>query len=132
MNLKKQHIGRLFTILASLIILAHAVVPHHHHFELLHSAEEKSTCENSAQKKNTENPDSHCHAFNVLVSEKTSYSSVNQSLSEHFSFYFPGIIANIQIPPVKNLITPIFEPQNIFLKQFLSTAQSLRAPPVIA
>lgn len=129
MNLKKQHIGRLFTFVAGLIILAHAVVPHHHHFELLHSAQEKSSCENSAQKKNTENPDAHCHAFNILVSGKTTISSINNSLSDYFSFYLPGIIANIEIPPVKNLITTIFDHRVIFIKQFFITAQSLRAPP---
>ena len=130
--MKGQYIGRLFIFLAGLIILAHAVVPHHHHFELTHSSGQDSTCESSAQKKNNENTDSHCHAFNLLVSEKTTNSSLNNSLSEYFSFYLPGIIATIEIPPVKYLITTFFGHQAIFLKQFFITAQSLRAPPVIA
>ena len=131
MYLKVQHIGRLFTFLAGLIILAHAVVPHHHHFELLHSAQEKSTCENSTHDENSENPNSHCHAFNILVSGKTTISSLNNSLPDYFSFYLPGIIANIEIPPVKNHITTFFGYRAIFIKQFFASAQSLRAPPVI-
>lgn len=132
MNLRRQHIGRFFTFLAGLIILAHAVVSHHHHFELTHSSEQESTCENSAQKKNAENPDSHCHAFNILVSGKTTISSFNNSLSDYFSFYLPGIITNIEIPPVKNLITTFFDHQAVFLKQFFFSTQLFRGPPAIA
>jgi len=131
-NLQRQHIGRFFTFLAGLIILAHAVVAHHHHFELTHSSDQESTCERTAQEKKTENPDSHCNAFNVLASGKTTNYSLNHSLSYNYSFYLPGIIANIEIPPVKNLIAKIFDHQVIFLKQFFFTAQSLRAPPVSA
>lgn len=132
MNLKKQHIGRLFTFLACLIILAHVAVPHHHHFELTHSSVQGPTCESSAQDKNTETPDSHCYAFNILVSGKTTNFSLNNSLSDYSSFYLPGIIASIETPPVKNLIVKVFDFQVIFLKQFFFTAHSLRGPPLYA
>ena len=132
MNLKGQHIGRIFIFLAGLIILAHAVVPHHHHFELTHSSVQESNCESSSQDNNTETPDSHCHAFNILASGKSTISSLNISLSEHFSFYLAGIIVNIETSPVQNLITTFFGYQSSFKKQFFITAQSLRAPPVIA
>lgn len=132
MNSKGQHIGKLFTCLAGLIILAHAVVSHHHHFDLTHSSAQESTCESTAQEKNNENPDYHCYAFNILVSGKTTNSSLNNSLSEYFSFFLPGIIANIEIPPVKNLTATIFDHQVIFLKQFFFTTQLLRGPPAYA
>jgi len=131
-DLKGQHIGRLFTFLAGLIILVHAVVPHHHHFELTHSSAQESTCESSSQEKNTENPDSHCHAFNILASGKTTISSFNNSFSDYFSFYLAGIIVNIEIPPVKIVTTTIFGYQAVFLKQFFFTTQSLRGPPANA
>lgn len=131
MNLKGQHIGRLFTFLAGLIILAHAVVPHHHHFEITHSAYEKSTCESSTQDNKTENPDSHCHLFNVLISEKRPNFSLNQPLSDYFNFFFTGITADIEIPPFKIVTTTIFGHTAIFLKQFFITALSLRGPPAI-
>jgi hypothetical protein len=35
MNLNVQHIGRVFIFMAGLIILAHAVVPHHHHDNII-------------------------------------------------------------------------------------------------
>jgi hypothetical protein len=128
-NLKEQHIGRGLTFLAGLIILVHAVFPHHHHFELTHSSEQELTCESSTQEKNAETPDSHCYAFNILVSGKTTNSSLYNPLSDYFSFYLPGIIANIETPSVRNLINTFFGYQAIFLKQFFVTAQSLRAPP---
>lgn len=132
MNLKRQHIGRLFTFFAGLIIIAHTVVPHHHHFELTHSSEQESTCEIPTQEKNTKAHDSHCHAFNVLVLEKTSTTSLNQSLSDHFNFFPFGIIVQIEIPPVTNITTIFFGSYALFIKQFFFTAHSLREPPVNA
>ncbi|HCY40161.1 MAG TPA: hypothetical protein DHV48_02220 [Prolixibacteraceae bacterium] len=132
MKLKGQHIGRIFTFLAGLIILVHGVVSHHHHFELKHSSELESICESSAQDKNTEPPDFHCQAFNILASGKTTISSFNNSLSDFFSFYLAGIIVNIEIPPVKIVTTTIFGYQAVFLKQFFFTTRSLRGPPANA
>ena len=132
MNLKGQHIGRLITFLAGLIILAHTVVPHHHHFELIHSSEQEPTCENPSQEKNNESPGSHCHAFNILLSERTNNFSSKTSLSEHFSFYLNGIITNIEILPVKSVTAIIFGYKTIFLKQFFFSACSHRAPPANA
>jgi len=131
-NSKGQHIGRLFTFLAGLIILAHVVVPHDHHFDTTHSSAKESSCESSSQDENTENSYPHCHALNILVSEKANTSSLNQSLPEFFNFFSPGIIVNLEIPSVKTVTTPFFSHQAIFLKQFFFTAQSLRGPPANA
>lgn len=132
MNLKGQHIGRIFTFLAGLIILAHAVVPHHHHFELTHSSEQESTCEIPTQEKNSKAHDAHCHTLNILVSEKTSTTSLNQFISDHFNFDIAGIIVQVEIPPVKDIITTIFGNHALFIKQFFFTGLSLRGPPVNA
>lgn len=132
MNLKGQHTGSFFTFLAGLIILAHTVVPHHHHFEITHASKEESACETPVQGQNPEKPDTHCHAFNILVSEKTITTSLNQSLSGHFNFFPAGSIVQSEIPPVKDITTTIFGNHAIFIKQFFYTAHSLRAPPAIA
>lgn len=131
MILRVQHIAKLFIFLAGLIILTHAIVPHHHHFELTHSSAKESTCESNAHCKNNENRDAHCHGFNILVSGTISKSTLNNSLSGYFSFFLFGIFSNFEIQSVKNLLSTIFDYQIIFLKQFFSTAQSLRAPPAI-
>ncbi|MCF8331205.1 MAG: hypothetical protein K9H84_02025 [Bacteroidales bacterium] len=131
MDIKVQYIGKLFTLLAGLIILAHAAVPHHHHFGLTHSSEHETTCETPIQDKTPKDHDSHCRAFNILISERTNNSSFNKSISENVIFYIARITNNIEIPPIKELITSIFDYRAIFLKQFLSIAHSLRAPPAI-
>lgn len=130
--LKAQHTGRLFAFLAGLIIMAHAVVPHHHHFEIVHSSEQESTCKVPDQEKIPENPETHCHALNILASERTTNSSSNKLLSEYFSFQISGINGSVEFPPVKKVTATIFGHQSIFLKQFLSATQSLRGPPEIA
>lgn len=131
-NIRGQHIGMLFTFLAGLIILAHAVVPHHHHFELNHSSEQESTCEIPEQEKNTENPDSHCHALNTLVTERTTNSSLNHPLSENSSFLLSKFIVDFELQPVKKITTKFLGHPVIFIKLFFITTQSLRAPPVSA
>jgi hypothetical protein len=131
-NLKGQHIGGLFSFLAGLVVLAHAVVPHHHNFELTHSSDQESSCEIPLQGNSSETPDSHCHALNILASEKSTNTSLNHSLSDYFIFYPDGINSNIELPPVNNLTETIFDHQVNFLKQFFFSAHSLRAPPVYA
>ncbi len=130
MNLKGQHTGSFFTFLAGLIILAHSVVPHHHHFEITHVSKEESACETPAQEQNPEKTDSHCHALNVLVSEKTSTTSLNQ-LSDHFNFFPAGSIVQIEIPPVIDITTTIVDNHAIFIKQLFFTAHTFRGPPAI-
>ena len=83
--------------MAGLIILAHTVVPHHHHFEISHSSEEESACEVPVHGQNQEKPDTHCHAFNILVSERTSTISLNKSLSDHLSFFTVGVVVQVTI-----------------------------------
>lgn len=131
MNLKGFFIGWLFTILAGLIILAHLVVPHHHHFELAHSSEHQTNCEESTQEKSNKNPVSHCHAFNILISERATNTSLNKTQSEDFSFCTSGTNNNIEISPDIKVLTNIYDYQTISIKLYFFTSHSLRAPPAI-
>jgi hypothetical protein len=130
-NLKGQHLGRLFTFLAGLIILAHAVVPHHHHYEPTHASVQESSCENHTHEKSSEDPFAHCHAFNVLIAERTLISSLNQFFSDFFIFYLAGINVELVTPSVKDISAIIFGYPVAFIDQYLSFAQSLRAPPLV-
>lgn len=132
MKLKGQHIERLFTFLAGLIILAHAVVPHHHHFEITHSSDEKSSYLNSKQENSTEKENYHCHALNVLISNGATYFSLNQSSSTYFSFFLPVITTNIELLPVQNINSNFLDYKAIFIKQFFIATHALRGPPAIA
>lgn len=132
MNLKGQHIGKLFTLLAGLIILAHAVVPHHHHSEVTHSSKPESTCESLCKEKNTGTPYAHCHAFNLLVSEKSMNFLLNKTFSNDFSSFIPEITSNIEFLPVQNITSKFLEFKAIYLKPFFITANEMRGPPAIA
>lgn len=132
MILKGKHTSKFLILIAGIIIFAHAVVPHHHHFEITHSTEQGSTCEAPVQGQNPDVPAPHCHAFNVLVSENTITTSLNHSLSDHFNFDTAGIIVQIETPSAKDITTTIFYKHADFIKQFFFTAHSLRAPPAIA
>jgi hypothetical protein len=131
-NLNGQYIGRFFTYFAGLIILAHSIVPHHHHFESTNSPAQEPNCESSGQENSNEDPVSHCHAFNILVSKRITNSSLNQSFSEYFSFYLAGGNVNIEASTVRNITAQTFGHQAVFIKQFFFTARSLRGPPAIA
>lgn len=133
MNIKGQHIGNFLTFLAGLIILAHAVVPHHHHSQITHSPEEESICESPVQEKQTsERNDSHCHAFNVLVADYSVSTSLNQSNSDYFNFYATGIVVQIEIPPAKDITKTIVGIHAILTTQFFFSDYALRGPPAIA
>lgn len=130
-NIKGQHTSRFLIFLAWLFILVHEVVPHHHHFEILHSAWEKSTCDSSTQENNNEKTGFHCHTFNIHVSEKTNSNSLINSFSKPFDFDFPGIKEYPGLPPIKKFITTIYGYNAIFSKQILFSFLSLIAPPEV-
>jgi hypothetical protein len=131
-NFNGQQIGRIFTFLAGLIILVHAIVPHHHHFEASHVIEQEASCETTHQEESEETQDFHCHAFNVLASEKTTNSSLNKFFPDYFSFFLSGILVNIDHPSAHYVITPDFGYTAIIIEQFFYTPTSLRGPPLYA
>ncbi len=56
-------------LLAGLIILFQAIIPHHLHFDSIESHPENLECETTNTNSHNENPDMHCHAFNLIFSE---------------------------------------------------------------
>lgn len=131
MKFKYKHFGSFFTFLESLVICAHAVVPHHCHFDISHSSEMELPYETPVQSQNHDKPDMQCHLFNILVSGNTNSTSLIKYLSDNCIFFPDGISVQCEIPPVKYITTPISGNHSIFIKQFLYTAHSLRGPPVM-
>jgi hypothetical protein len=131
-DLKGQHIGRIFTFLAGLIILAHAVVPHHHHFDSIETHPENIDCENTRTDKHNENPDKHCHAFNLIISNKANDLVVNTPAESNFYFDLFCVESNHELTvrvddPFKTCFFVSAKQMQIFL-----TSRSLRAPPATA
>lgn len=125
----EKYTGRLLVLIAGIIIFAHAVVPHHHHFDSIDAHSENSECETSNSERHGEKPKTHCHAFNIIVSEKSNNVFVKLSLASqlHFDLFNietkPTIALNIN--SVIHTIYFGFSP----LKQIFLTNHSLRAPP---
>jgi len=103
-------------------------VPHHHHYESLHSEREKNSCEKPVHQGHHQNPFQDCHAFNLLVSEKP------VSLVKHGQFMVPAgtvpdaLHTGFQ-PVAKAQPLPACDGNNILSPLFL-TEMPLRAPPL--
>lgn len=129
MNLKGKHISKFFILIAGLIIFAHAVIPHHHHFDSIEAHPENLECETTNTDGHNENPDTHCHALNIIVSEKSGNSTVNSSLVSQLHFGLFSVNAKPEIAFNFNGKTLVIyfgfsPPRQIFLSN-----HSLRAPP---
>jgi hypothetical protein len=117
-------------LLAGLIILLHATIPHHHHFDSVEAHPENLECETTNSDKHNENPDTHCHAFNLIVSDSGSDLTIHSSPISKFNLDLFGINTNIELVSKHN----VADYAHCFLffphKQIFLTNHSLRAPPV--
>jgi hypothetical protein len=130
---KGKHISKFLILFAGLIILTHAIVPHHHHFHCIDAPPAASpTCEEPHTDKHNENQATHCHAFNLLIFEKT---NIPVKLAP-FEFDFHFDLFSIETSPKTTVeISASYKICCIGLilqKQLFCTSSSLRAPPVTA
>lgn len=126
----EKHTGKISVLIAGLIIFAHAVIPHHHHFDTIDSHAEKTTCETSNSEKHNDNPETHCHALNIVVSEKAGNIAIatSHTLQLVFDLYIPQNSQDLEFE--RNPLTRLFSLESFPPKQIFLTNQSLRAPPV--
>lgn len=129
MILKGKHTSKFLILIAGIIIFAHAVVPHHHHFDSIEAHADNLECENTRHDKHNENPDTHCHAFNLIISEKANDLVVNTpSVSNfHFDLFCAESIHELIVSddaPFKSCFFVAAQQKQIFL-----TSRLLRAPP---
>jgi len=129
LELTGKHTSKFLILIAGLFIFAHAVIPHHHHFDSIEAHSENLECETTNSDRHNENPDTHCHAFNFIISEKSSDIVVNSLAVSypHFDLFNigvkPDIALNINDVKTTNYFG-ISPPKPIFL-----STHSLRAPP---
>lgn len=133
MGFNRRHIAWVCTLFAGLIILAHALVPHHHHH---HHPQEvgctpplEKSCACAAHDKGGQSEDADACILKVLIPGKTRDLSLHPSFSDFPVFGLEAISAMEVIAEVNVtvLLFPGHRPP--LIKQFLSTTQSLRAPP---
>jgi len=128
---KIRHTARLFPFIAGLIILAHTVVPHHHHFDFLFSHQDIEQCDRADQNNNSEIPDTHCHAFNLLVVDKDHGHAKIHSLPVdlHADFFLLPASTNTIVEAIN--IPTTFLHIFTFKEQYYSSCLSLRGPPFL-
>jgi hypothetical protein len=129
LKLKGKHTSKFLILIAGLIICAHAVIPHHHHFDSIEAHPENLECETTNSDSHNENPDTHCHALNIVVSEKPSNIAVNSSLVSQLHFDLFSIEAKPDLALSFNGGTKVFYFGFSPYKQIFLTNHSLRAPP---
>ena len=116
-------------LLAGLIILFHAIIPHHHHFDSIESHPENLECETTNTNSHNENPDMHCHAFNLIFSENGSDLIVHSTPATNLTFDLFDI--NTEFDFASRLNEIIYTHCYIYFshKQIFLTNHLLRAPP---
>lgn len=126
-KINKTHISYFFLILTGLVMFAHAIVPHQHHFEL-YSTPSDNHSKHSTPINQEEQPDTYCHALNILTTARTETQAVNVT----------SLLKDIDFPyTIEDVEYPIFEYLTVFrldknpkqAKQIFINARSLRAPP---
>lgn len=129
MKLKENHTAKFLILIAGIIIFAHTVVPHHHHFDTIEAHPDNSECKTSNSDRHGENPETHCHALNIIVSEKLSYAVVKSSLVTQLHFDLFNIETKLDIAlNINDVIHVIYFGFSPYKQIFLSN-HSLRAPP---
>lgn len=129
MILNGINIEKIFAYLLSIILFAHTIVPHHHHFDVTSLSSQILTCTSSNHEKEHEHHASHCIAFNILKAEKTLKLSKNQTINNFLQFYFERNKVFNDIPHINLNFSKIFTYKIVFLKQFKVDALLLRGPP---
>ncbi|MGV8112681.1 MAG: DUF6769 family protein [Lentimicrobium sp.] len=131
-----------FILLANIILLAHAVFPHHHHEQLV--CIERTHCVDDATphtQKSPEHNHQHDGADNTtcVINQAVIISSSqarfvnncdNCSDNHNHDFYNLSNFGYIDLLPVSEVITYIPEFSS-FLISYVTTSLGLRAPPVV-
>ncbi|MCD6366444.1 MAG: hypothetical protein J7L46_02775 [Bacteroidales bacterium] len=119
----------VLVLLAGLIILLHATIPHHHHYDVIEAHLENLECKTSNTDSHNENPDTHCHAFNIIISENGSDLTLDFAPALNFNLDLFNINTNFDFASKLNEVYYAHCFRFFPHKQIFLTNHSLRAPP---
>lgn len=141
---KEKHIAKIFMLLASIVLLAHTIIPHHHHKEQvcfethcindeMHNGQAHDHAEHNHQHDNKNTPNSCCVSEFIPVSPNNTLRSdsfqnlgAKHLIDFHFSLFTSS--TQISIPLTKTIaFDPGFVPHFSFI---IHSSLGLRAPPV--
>ena len=126
MNRMGKNSRLIFVLLAGLVILLHATIPHHHHLDSDHSS--SPTTETRGE--SVPEADKHCHALNNIVLTKAN--SITIDTNTAFNALLFVITAFNLIKLYDSVLLATFPIKDIvILKQHLSSELSFRGPPTL-
>ena len=131
MEIYRKNIKILIVGFIGLMVAAHEIVPHHHHYDSLYSHEEYDTCSPDHDKQEKQQDGSeHCHAFNESIVDWVDYSKINfHPLSQLLEIILvpPGILEQFNNNYFEYYFTCDISP---FI-HFIFYESPLRAPPAL-
>ncbi len=127
MNRMGKNSRLIFILLAGLVILLHATIPHHHHLDS-YSEHSSSTTETTRGESSPE-ANKHCHALNNIVLTKANSITVDTNAFNALLFV---ITAFNLVKLYDSVLLATFPIKDIvILKQHLSSELSFRGPPTL-
>lgn len=117
-------------LLAGLVILLHATIPHHHHLDTSCDHNSTNSTTNQSRGESSTEADKHCHALNTIVIQKVN--SITFDNKTAFNSLLLFITSNEEVK-FHNKVSLTFHTIKdlVVLKQYLSSEPSFRGPPAL-
>lgn len=130
MNRMVKNSKFVLVLLAGLVILLHATIPHHHHLDSSCDHNSTKSGTNQSRGESSTEADKHCHALNTIVIQKVN--SITFDNKTAFNSLLLFITSNEEVK-FHNKVSLTFHTIKdlVVLKQYLSSEPSFRGPPAL-
>lgn len=128
-----------FILLANIVLLAHAVLPHHHHeqqvcIERTHCASDTETHVHNNDAKDHQHDgnanSTACVLKQAILIPSAQIRILNNCDNHNHDFYILSNFGHVDLQPVSEVVTCNPEFPSFFIS-FVTTSLGLRAPPIV-
>ena len=126
-----KNIRTMVVLLAGLVILSHSLIPHHHHYNSCFNDNYGAQGEIPCNDESSDKADTHCHAFNTILSEKSDSTYFGNKAVWHFFLFFVPVPETQYVASLIELPAFII-PYIVSFKNYFSSGLSFRGPPFLA
>lgn len=130
MNRMVKNSKFVLVLLAGLVILLHATIPHHHHLDSSCDHNSTNSTTNQSRGESSTEADKHCHALNNIVFTKANSITIDTNTAFN-ALLFVITASNLTKLYDRVLLTTYPTKDIIVLKQYLSSELSFRGPPTL-
>jgi hypothetical protein len=120
----------VLVLLAGLVILLHATIPHHHHLDSSCDHNSTNSTTNQSRGESSTEADKHCHALNNIVFTKANSITIDTNTAFN-ALLFVITASNLTKLYDRVLLTAFPIKDIVVLKQYLSSEPSFRGPPAL-